>query len=145
MLRRPPRSTLFPYTTLFRSAVRLRRSLVDARWTRRRLADPRQVRAALPAHHLPAQPGFAAAQELRARLLPGWQVLLPHHARGRRHPVSLHASGRRQSSADVVRRAVAPGAGVRRPARAEARRPLRRLRVLEGLRWLSLPRLRDLR
>src|SRR5688572_29094667 len=25
MIRRPPRSTLFPYTTLFRSAVRLRR------------------------------------------------------------------------------------------------------------------------
>src|SRR5437588_9716497 len=26
MIRRPPRSTLFPYTTLFRSVVRLRRS-----------------------------------------------------------------------------------------------------------------------
>src|SRR2546426_4660076 len=26
MIRRPPRSTLFPYTTLFRSAVRTRRS-----------------------------------------------------------------------------------------------------------------------
>src|SRR5687767_15559788 len=34
MLRRPPRSTLFPYTTLFRSAARLRAGLV---------ARPRQV------------------------------------------------------------------------------------------------------
>src|SRR5690242_21273116 len=31
MIRRPPRSTLFPYTTLFRSAGRLRR------WVRRRI------------------------------------------------------------------------------------------------------------
>src|SRR2546422_6222843 len=27
MIRRPPRSTLFPYTTLFRSALRLRRGM----------------------------------------------------------------------------------------------------------------------
>src|SRR3712207_8713413 len=30
MIRRPPRSTLFPYTTLFRSPVRARRALVQA-------------------------------------------------------------------------------------------------------------------
>src|SRR3712207_7275881 len=30
MIRRPPRSTLFPYTTLFRSAVLLQRLLVPA-------------------------------------------------------------------------------------------------------------------
>src|SRR2546425_1835069 len=35
MIRRPPRSTLFPYTTLFRSAGRVR-------WARRRIAAPRQ-------------------------------------------------------------------------------------------------------
>src|SRR3712207_9365335 len=36
MIRRPPRSTLFPYTTLFRSAR------VNARWTREFMAhDPR--------------------------------------------------------------------------------------------------------
>src|SRR5258708_26446847 len=29
MIRRPPRSTLFPYTTLFRSVQRLRRSVID--------------------------------------------------------------------------------------------------------------------
>src|SRR2546430_10636883 len=36
MIRRPPRSTLFPYTTLFRSPVRGRGHLDD-----RRRADPR--------------------------------------------------------------------------------------------------------
>src|SRR5256885_4070613 len=30
MIRRPPRSTLFPYTTLFRSVVRFRRHIVAA-------------------------------------------------------------------------------------------------------------------
>src|SRR3712207_6991452 len=30
MIRRPPRSTLFPYTTLFRSAMLLPRSYIDA-------------------------------------------------------------------------------------------------------------------
>src|SRR2546426_4892491 len=29
MIRRPPRSTLFPYTTLFRSPLRLERAVVD--------------------------------------------------------------------------------------------------------------------
>src|SRR5947209_15976471 len=29
MMRRPPRSTLFPYTTLFRSAARVRTDLLD--------------------------------------------------------------------------------------------------------------------
>src|SRR5438034_11539414 len=38
MLRRPPRSTLFPYTTLFRSYVCLR--------AQRRFVDPMEVRAA---------------------------------------------------------------------------------------------------
>src|SRR3712207_8328762 len=31
MIRRPPRSTLFPYTTLFRSAVRCRRDVREPR------------------------------------------------------------------------------------------------------------------
>src|SRR6266487_6968819 len=38
MIRRPPRSTLFPYTTLFRSRLHLHRNLVqlggDALWTK---------------------------------------------------------------------------------------------------------------
>src|SRR5690349_24203829 len=34
MIRRPPRSTLFPYTTLFRSACRSRRSPCPRSWAR---------------------------------------------------------------------------------------------------------------
>src|SRR4028118_2028351 len=40
MIRRPPRSTLFPYTTLFRSEVAARRAIPDAELRRRTLADP---------------------------------------------------------------------------------------------------------
>src|SRR2546422_7714209 len=43
MIRRPPRSTLFPYTTLFRSLP-----FVFAMWAAHRAADPRAVRAV---HH----------------------------------------------------------------------------------------------
>src|SRR2546430_12483547 len=41
MIRRPPRSTLFPYTTLFRSHQRLRRgpALRERRVARRELSD----------------------------------------------------------------------------------------------------------
>src|SRR2546430_17152420 len=41
MIRRPPRSTLFPYTTLFRSAAR-----DPAGWRRRSLPGPRRSRPA---------------------------------------------------------------------------------------------------
>src|SRR2546426_7607920 len=53
MIRRPPRSTLFPYTTLFRSGVGHRRS--GNRDDRRGRADPRPPRAA-PAGDGPADP-----------------------------------------------------------------------------------------
>src|SRR2546422_1221946 len=66
MIRRPPRSTLFPYTTLFRSLVRGVQPVVgqaDAREHDRRTALPQRRhdgdRAARshgdgpPAHHLP--------------------------------------------------------------------------------------------
>src|SRR2546422_7101341 len=39
MIRRPPRSTLFPYTTLFRSLMRLQRALARAGVTSRRKAE----------------------------------------------------------------------------------------------------------
>src|SRR5207249_9782873 len=35
LLRRPPRSTLFPYTTLFRSGYRSRESRISSAWIRR--------------------------------------------------------------------------------------------------------------
>src|SRR3712207_8632894 len=47
MIRRPPRSTLFPYTTLFRSlhGDRCRRRRVERRQELAELLDERQVRA----------------------------------------------------------------------------------------------------
>src|SRR3712207_7778600 len=47
MIRRPPRSTLFPYTTLFRSRAANDESSAPlsargARWPRDRILDPRQ-------------------------------------------------------------------------------------------------------
>src|SRR5258707_6359647 len=39
MIRRPPRSTLFPYTTLFRSWIHLRRLQLRARGEHHRRAD----------------------------------------------------------------------------------------------------------
>src|SRR3712207_8808732 len=50
MIRRPPRSTLFPYTTLFRSAAYARMAGVRARWTvdRMRVDGHPIVRATLP-------------------------------------------------------------------------------------------------
>src|SRR5690348_17598906 len=56
MLRPPPRSTLFPYTTLFRSSLRQRRAPYS------RVADPlaRVVRAAA------AQPGLGLPRDDRS-------------------------------------------------------------------------------
>src|SRR3712207_8727047 len=43
MIRRPPRSTLFPYTTLFRSSTSTARSTGTARGRRGRTARPRSI------------------------------------------------------------------------------------------------------
>src|SRR2546430_17522459 len=40
MIRRPPRSTLFPYTTLFRSRHEPRRSSLDAKRDRQTIEEP---------------------------------------------------------------------------------------------------------
>src|SRR2546430_15663458 len=50
MIRRPPRSTLFPYTTLFRSLA-----------TRRPALDRQSLEHAAPRVHRGAQPGGAGA------------------------------------------------------------------------------------
>src|SRR2546426_3803391 len=47
MIRRPPRSTLFPYTTLFRSRRRARRGL-SRRRARQRRAEPACAQAIVP-------------------------------------------------------------------------------------------------
>jgi len=44
MIRRPPRSTLFPYTTLFRSGVKLQLSWLEHRFAEPPLPDPAEVR-----------------------------------------------------------------------------------------------------
>src|SRR5690242_20776656 len=41
MIRRPPRSTLFPYTTLFRSALAQRRDIADGRHLTQNRCDRR--------------------------------------------------------------------------------------------------------
>src|SRR3712207_8180312 len=72
MIRRPPRSTLFPYTTLFRSAVALRhrrrpRQVEHARRETRRPADrwqPVARRALLDLRH----PGLALVDRKSTRL-----------------------------------------------------------------------------
>src|SRR5256714_10468476 len=58
MIRRPPRSTLFPYTTLFRSRRRVRADLVSLQ--RVHLADRRRQED-VPARHA----GRSAARRLR--------------------------------------------------------------------------------
>src|SRR5690349_23671700 len=60
MIRRPPRSTLFPYTTLFRSRVLLAAALLRPR--RRRLVDRPPGRP-----RRPAQAGAAAQRAGRDR------------------------------------------------------------------------------
>src|SRR3712207_7391956 len=72
MIRRPPRSTLFPYTTLFRSRLR----------------------------HVPAVPGMAATRRLHHRwggdgLRHGTARLRRDEAPGARPPAALSAAGRR--------------------------------------------------
>src|SRR3712207_7518080 len=56
MIRRPPRSTLFPYTTLFRSRLRRRDHRDDAGLVEARLrrGEPEQVERRLREDHLDA-------------------------------------------------------------------------------------------
>src|SRR2546425_3434653 len=82
MIRRPPRSTLFPYTTLFRSRLSARHRL--AQYAAPALAS-RPARQAGPArlldlllNQLPASP--SAVAEARAQVEPG--------ARRRRRPLA---------------------------------------------------------
>src|SRR5256886_12626056 len=62
MIRRPPRSTLFPYTTLFRSLLWPRRGVEDRVRLPARLLPPGACRAR---GHPPSEP---AARDGRARL-----------------------------------------------------------------------------
>src|SRR5262249_57407153 len=71
VIRRTPCSTLFPYTTLFRSAENLERIVAAARWWRRRRGRLRRrlgqgfVESALDAHQIRADADFGADIEGR--------------------------------------------------------------------------------
>src|SRR3989337_4207788 len=101
MIRRPPRSTLFPYTTLFRSApellLRARRSDLGRRPRRGRLprvdgrrreepvsleADGFRVSIVQPAPCFHGGGGRRAAPPRIARPVPGGTSTRPRHARG---------------------------------------------------------------
>src|SRR2546429_5169571 len=58
MIRRPPRSTLFPYTTLFRSDWRSESQISSRRW-RRRKAPGRSSRRSPQEHLSGARSGFS--------------------------------------------------------------------------------------
>src|SRR5690242_21336611 len=69
MLRRPPRSTLFPYTTLFRSEAMRVAALVSARASKHRIELERpacsEARAAAPAA---VDAGFVRSEEHTSEL-----------------------------------------------------------------------------
>src|SRR2546430_13564864 len=66
MIRRPPRSTLFPYTTLFRSALSTD-PLADPVLHRNRvLQDLVGEESAHPAAALPQEPGLADVERARS-------------------------------------------------------------------------------
>src|SRR2546428_3921928 len=91
MIRRPPRSTLFPYTTLFRSPVALSRvSVADREQTAlyvQRHVEGRACHELLVIHIARVDPGRPAADASRAE--------------GRRH--ADHAEKRPEGNFDAVR------------------------------------------
>src|SRR5438270_3944270 len=73
MIRRPPRSTLFPYTTLFRSSARAAGSPRDERAWFRKLGRQKSLRRDdrqpfLPARGLDRRPRFAHREIGRAHV-----------------------------------------------------------------------------
>src|SRR2546425_12712725 len=87
MIRRPPRSTLFPYTTLFRSRLAAGPS-IEVEPDAHRIADP-DFR--LTVHH---------EGHRTVRPLEGGRTI--RVARVDRHPVSAHPLGRREGDAPAT-------------------------------------------
>src|SRR2546427_8165255 len=88
MIRRPPRSTLFPYTTLFRSGVQLAEAAGIARAIRRGSPSCTETQTLLP--------------DVRIRS----HVRLPLHHHGREHVLLDRKSTRLNSSHSQISYAV---------------------------------------
>src|SRR5256885_13082849 len=69
MIRRPPRSTLFPYTTLFRSSGRAARETASALLTVEACSDRRRSSLALTATNIEARSVAPLDLDLRKRYL----------------------------------------------------------------------------
>src|SRR2546427_11181736 len=103
MIRRPPRSTLFPYTTLFRSSLRRDGELVVAAQRdavlraahREQLVEERRVaeyepRARRETHHEPDRRRAGAASQLPQRRVPAALEVEPLEVTGpAEHPAAL--------------------------------------------------------
>src|SRR3712207_9241953 len=94
MIRRPPRSTLFPYTTLFRSNPNLRAIAADGR-PYLELTDERYDVIVVDAYHQPYIPFYLATEEFfeltRDRLTPGGVVALNVAGRSEEHTSELQS------------------------------------------------------
>src|SRR2546427_8957122 len=97
MIRRPPRSTLFPYTTLFRSCRRDRRDLRTA--AERSSTEPRCPRGLCPDRR--AGPPNRPARLPPVRASYGGRRALPRRGRFRSRPTG-------RTPRDVLRAAVTP-------------------------------------
>src|SRR4030095_11628998 len=79
MIRRPPRSTLFPYTTLFRSALQSRcRPVTATRGCSMKRREAIQLFTAAAAATAISGRTFAQSQKLRVLILGGTGFLGPH-------------------------------------------------------------------
>src|SRR2546430_15464230 len=94
MIRRPPRSTLFPYTTLFRSPrqqARLQQGVVDQAIGIRSLGQPRRVEPQLnPPCLLPGS--IAVVPTVQIALLDHPNLEIAVHVRGDRKSTRLNSS-----------------------------------------------------
>src|SRR5256884_6013764 len=73
MIRRPPRSTLFPYTTLFRSCIFVFAGRFDAVWLLRSMSQRAELRAGLAA----TAEGLDKHAEQFSRSKPGARTVVP--------------------------------------------------------------------
>src|SRR2546430_17666046 len=97
MIRRPPRSTLFPYTTLFRSHARFLKQVAQGDELARALGEPHLLPAPHHAHELDdlhVEEVVAVPQRAQRRAHPGHVAVVirtPHVDRAREPALTLVA------------------------------------------------------